>query len=104
MKTFGTQPGYVQLIAERQLCFESVVVAIEAGELLDVFEHRNQQRYPGQRVLVVQLEGYVHLVPYVETAEHFFLKTIIPNRGRQRCMNRTPPSNRCRRATAKPLG
>ena len=77
MKTFGTQNGYVQLIAERQLCFESVVVAIEAGELLDVFEHRNQQRYPGQRVLVVQLEGYVHLVPYVETAEHFFLKTII---------------------------
>ena len=78
MKTFGTQNGCVQLIAERQLCFESVVVAIEAGELLDVFEHPNQQRYPGQRVLVVQLEG---------------LKTIIPNRGRQRCLNRTPPSN-----------
>ncbi|WP_341884465.1 hypothetical protein [Synechococcus sp. UW140] len=69
MKTSGTQNGCVQLIAERQLCFESVVVAIEAGELLDVFEHPNQQRYPGQRVLVVQLEGYVHLVPYVETAE-----------------------------------
>ena len=93
MKTSGTQNGYVQLIAERQLCFESVVVAIEAGELLDVFEHPNQQRYPGQRVLVVQLEGYVHLVPYVETAEHLFLKAIIPNRGRQRCLNRTPPSN-----------
>jgi len=62
-----------QLIAERQLCFESVVVAIEAGELLDVLEHPNQQRYPGQRVLVVRLEGYVHLVPYVETAEHLFL-------------------------------
>ena len=94
MKPFAWSPEKnVQLIAERQLCFESVVVAIEAGELLDVFEHRNQQRYPGQRVLVVQLEGYVHLVPYVETAEHFFLKTIIPNRGRHRCLNRTPPSN-----------
>ena len=74
MKPFAWSPQKnAQLIAERQLCFESVVVAIEAGELLDVLEHPNQQRYPGQRVLVVRLEGYVHLVPYVETAEHLFL-------------------------------
>ena len=31
------------------------MVAIAAGELLDVFKHSNQQRYPGQ------------LVPYVRT-------------------------------------
>ncbi|NBV69636.1 MAG: toxin [Synechococcaceae bacterium WB4_2_0805] len=94
MKPFAWSPEKnVQLIAERQLCFESVVVAIEAGELLDVFEHPNQQRYPGQRVLVVQLEGYVHLVPYVETAEHLFLKTIIPSRKAHSIYSNQHPDN-----------
>ena len=69
-----------QLMAERNLCFEAVVVAIEAGALLDVLEHPNPARYPGQRILVVRLHGYVHLVPYVESDDHLFLKTIIPSR------------------------
>jgi len=73
-----------QLITERELCFEAVVVAIEAGELLDVLEHPNQARYPGQRILVVRIDGYVHLVPYVEAHDHLFLKTIIPSRKAQR--------------------
>ncbi|MBM5803513.1 MAG: BrnT family toxin [Cyanobacteria bacterium K_DeepCast_35m_m2_155] len=73
-----------QLIAERQLCFEDVVVAIEAGDLLDVLEHPNPGRYPNQRILVAGLKGYVHLVPYVETEEKLFLKTIIPSRKAQR--------------------
>ena len=73
-----------QLMAERNLCFEAVVVAIEAGELLDVLEHPNPERYPGQRLLVVRLQGYVHLVLYVESDDHLFLKTIIPSRRAQR--------------------
>ena len=73
-----------QLMADRELCFEAVVVAIEAGELLDVLEHPKQDRYPGQRILVVRIDGYVHLVPYVEAADHLFLKTIIPSRKAQR--------------------
>ena len=72
-----------QLMAERGICFEAVVVAIEAGELLDVLDHPNQARYPGQRILVVRLNGYVHLVPYVESDDRLFLKTIIPSRRAQ---------------------
>jgi len=56
-----------------------VVVAIEAGDLLDVQEHPNQQRYPGQRILVVQLNDTIHLVPLIETEEHLFLKMTIPS-------------------------
>ncbi len=41
--------------SERGICFEAIVVAIEAGELLDVLKHTNQGRYPGQRVLMVWL-------------------------------------------------
>ncbi|MDM7937401.1 MAG: toxin [Cyanobium sp. CZS 48M] len=81
-----------QLLAERQLCFEAVVVAIETGDLLDVQEHPNQQRYPGQRILVVRLHGYIHLVPMIETEEHLFLKTIIPSRKANRLYTPSSPA------------
>lgn len=70
-----------QLINERGLSFERAVSAIEHGGLLDVVEHPNRRRYPGQRIYVVEIEGYVHLVPFVTEADGTrFLKTIIPSR------------------------
>lgn len=85
MKPFAWSPEKnAQLMAERKLCFEQVVVAIEAGELLDVLEHPNPTRYPGQRILVVRIDGYIHLVPFVDSDNHLFLKTIIPSRKAQR--------------------
>jgi uncharacterized DUF497 family protein len=45
------------LKSERGVSFESIVVAIEAGGLLDVLTH------PKQRVLVVACDNYVYLVP-----------------------------------------
>ncbi|SRR6266581_803182 len=68
------------LRAERGLSFESIVVAIEAGGLLDIVAHPNQAKYPRQRVLVVASDNYVYLVPFVEQDDHFFLKTVIPSR------------------------
>lgn len=64
----------------RGVTFEQVVVAIEAGGLLDVIVHPNVTRYPEQRVLVVAIDEYVYLVPFVEDLEYLFLKTIIPSR------------------------
>lgn len=53
---------------------------LEGGDLLAVSEHPNQGRYPGQRILVVRVGDYAYLVPFVESAEGRFLKTIIPSR------------------------
>ena len=39
-----------------------------------------EERYPGQRILVVNVEGYAYLVPFVEVETEVFLKTIIPSR------------------------
>ncbi|MEB3256899.1 MAG: toxin [Cyanobacteriota bacterium] len=92
MKPFAWSPEKnAQLLAERQLCFEAVVVAIEAGDLLDVQEHPNQQRYPGQRILVVRIKDYIHLVPLIETEECLFLKTIIPSRKANRLYTPSAP-------------
>jgi uncharacterized DUF497 family protein len=68
------------LRAERGISFEEVTVAVEAGALLEVVPHPNPKRYPRQKVMVVEVAGYAYLVPFVEEADHFFLKTIIPSR------------------------
>lgn len=65
---------------ERSISFEEIVLAIEANGLLDQLRHPNPEKYPNQSVLVVALDGYVYLVPYVEEPDYFFLKTVIPSR------------------------
>lgn len=65
---------------ERGVSFESMVVAIEGGGLQDILAHPNERKYPGQRMLVVVHESYAYLVPFVESEDCFFLKTVIPSR------------------------
>jgi len=69
-----------KLKAERGISFEEIVFQISQGTEVDVFEHLNQMKYPGQKVSVVVVEEYVYLVPYVESESTLFLKTIIPSR------------------------
>ncbi|HHH39579.1 MAG TPA: BrnT family toxin [Sedimenticola sp.] len=68
------------LKAERGVSFEDVVFHIMAGDILDTIDHPNQERYPGQQIHVVNIEDYVYLVPFVESEEDVFLKTIIQSR------------------------
>lgn len=68
------------LRSERGVSFESIVVAVEAGGLLDILAHPNQAKYPRQRVLVVSCDNYAYLVPFVEEEDYFYLKTVIPSR------------------------
>jgi uncharacterized DUF497 family protein len=69
-----------KLRKERGIAFEDVVFHIERGDLLDILEHPNPDRYAGQRILVVRRDDYVYLVPFVEDEQTVFLKTIIPSR------------------------
>ena len=69
-----------QLIRERGISFEDVVFFILQGEILDNVRHPNPEKYPEQRIFVISIDEYVHLVPYVESSEEIFLKTIIPSR------------------------
>lgn len=64
----------------RGVSFESIVVAVEADGLLDIVEHPNKSKHPHQKVLIVSFDSYVYLVPFIEEADHFFLKTVIPSR------------------------
>lgn len=65
---------------ERGITFEDIVYHLSHGGLLDTIQHPNQQQYPGQRIFIVNVEGYVWIVPFVEDTDTIFLKTIIPSR------------------------
>ncbi len=69
-----------ELMTERGISFEQVVVAVDAGGLVDVLAHPNPKKYPNQRIMVVSWDGYAYLVPFVEDVDHYFLKTVIPSR------------------------
>ena len=57
-----------------------MVLSIRRSGLLDIVAHSNPDKYPNQRMFVVAVEQYAYLVPFVEEAEYYFLKTVIPNR------------------------
>ena len=69
-----------KLKADRGIGFEDIVFHIERGDVLDILEHPNPERYAGQRIFVVQRDDYVYLVPFIEDEKLIFLKTIIPSR------------------------
>jgi uncharacterized DUF497 family protein len=68
-----------QLQAERNLSFEAIVVAIEQGKLIDIVPNPNSQR-AHQNVLIVEIDDYLVLVPFVEDEEKIFLKTAFRSR------------------------
>ena len=69
-----------KLISERNISFEDVKIAVNEKRVLDDFDHPNQKRYPGQRIMAVEIDNYVFLVPYIPEDGKIFLKTIIPSR------------------------
>lgn len=71
------------------------MLAIEVGGLLDELHHPNSEKYPNQSILVVALDGYVYLVPYVEESDYYFLKTVIPSRKATRdYLQRSTPNEK----------
>ncbi|MCK4797988.1 MAG: BrnT family toxin [Spirochaetes bacterium] len=81
MKIFNWNPDKNdQLILERNVSFEEIVMAINEGNVVDVYDHPNQQQYPNQKIYAVQIDNYIYLVPFVKNDDEIFLKTIIPSR------------------------
>lgn len=69
-----------QLKSERKVSFEEIILAISNNQLLDVLVHPNKEKYPKQKIFIVELLGYAYIVPFVEEEEAYFLKTIYPSR------------------------
>jgi len=80
-KIFNWNPEKNQLLLrERGISFERIVLEIASGNEVAVLEHPNQEKYPGQKISMVQVDEYVYAVPVIETELEIFLKTIIASR------------------------
>jgi len=81
MKPFEWNPDKnIILQASRGLGFNDVVEALDNNRLLITINHPNQKKYPGQKIYIVNINHYCYIIPFVESEEKIFLKTIIPSR------------------------
>ena len=64
----------------RGVSFEQAAVCLASERVLEVTDHPNQDRYPGQKVAVIEINGYAYLVPYEYVGGEIVLKTMIPSR------------------------
>lgn len=81
MKRFQWNSEKNDLLArERGITFDEIVKRIEDGAKVIETEHPNPEKYPNQKILIVDVYGYAYLVPFVVDEDSFFLKTIIPSR------------------------
>jgi hypothetical protein len=72
---------YAHLKMERGVSFDEVIAAIKNNQVLDIIKHPNQKKYPNQEIMIVNLKGYVYIIPFMEKSDgSIFLKTIYPSR------------------------
>ena len=69
-----------KLKKERNISFEEIVFAIAKNKLVDTILNPNKKKYQNQAIFVVEVDDYIHLVPFIEDDEKYFLKTIYPSR------------------------
>lgn len=65
---------------ERAISFEEIILLINEEGLVDILDHPNQKKYPGQKIYVVDVDGYAYLIPFEIDDESIYLKTIYPSR------------------------
>ena len=81
MKTFKwDEEKNRKLKKERNVSFEQVVFCIENDCVIEIIRHPNQTKYGNQRVYILLIQDYIYLVPFVDSENERFLKTIIPSR------------------------
>jgi len=69
-----------KLKLRRNISFQEVITAINEAGILAIEKHRDQVKYPGQKMYIIKINDYVYMVPFVEDQEKYFLKTIYPSR------------------------
>jgi hypothetical protein len=69
-----------KLKKDRGICFEDIVLKINTDHILAVVDNPNLEKYPNQKIMIINVDGYAYMVPFVPHEYGFFLKTIIPSR------------------------
>ena len=70
----------IKLKKERNISFDEIVFYIDNGNLIEIIENPNNEKYGNQRIFILNINDYIYYVPFVENDNEIFLKTIIPSR------------------------
>ena len=68
------------LKSNRAVCFEDILWYLQNDMVLDVLPNPNQERYPNQNMLILNIDNYIYVVPYEESETEIYLKTVFPSR------------------------
>ena len=61
----------------RKVGFEEVIKIINEGQIIDEIDHPKRKN---QKFLIIRINDYIHVVPFVESEREIFLKTIYKSR------------------------
>ena len=65
------------LIKVRNISFENIVMAVKSGHLINIID---SPTHNNQKCFLVNIDDYIHVVPFVFDGDIIFLKTIYPSR------------------------
>ena len=80
MEFFWNEEKNEMLKQTRGISFNEIVKIIHSGGLVSDVIHPDRDNYPNQRVMYIDVKGYINVVPYVQDGNSLFLKTIYPSR------------------------
>lgn len=80
MKFYWNEEKNKVLKITRNITFEDIEKIIQENGAYDVEEHPNQEKYPHQKILCVEKDEYMFVIPCVSHEDGYFLKTIYPSR------------------------
>jgi len=69
-----------KLEKERGVSFEMIIKGMAEGKIILDFCHPDKEKYPNQRIMVVEINEYPYCVPYLLAKDEIILKTIYPDR------------------------
>jgi len=71
-----------KLKEKRNISFEEIILCINEDRIVDVIKNPNSEKYPDQRMYLVNYDNYIYVVPFIKNEEkqEIFLKTIFPSR------------------------
>lgn len=78
MQVFNWSTEKSQMLKqERDISFEEILTFIEAGKVIEVLQNPN---YSNQKMFLINIDNYIYVVPFTESKEEIFLKTIYKSR------------------------
>ncbi len=72
MKLINWNSEKNELLKEtRNISFEEIVIAINEDKIIDTVLNPNQLKYPNQKMYLISINDYIHVVPFVENGNVF---------------------------------